>query len=81
MRKTAYTFAHDALIQASPKPFQFVFDEQFLFFKGGNAKIIPIGMRHFDLDKLFEFLMLFGKLLDMSFRSHARTSHVEGWRN
>ena len=46
---------------------QLVFYSQFLFFEGRDPHLIPIGIGHFGGNNFFDFFVLIGQMLDLSF--------------
>ena len=61
-------------MNAASQSFEFVLDAEFFFFEGGDPYFIQIGAGHFVVYAFFEFLMFFGKFLDMPLQCHACTS-------
>src|SRR6185437_8088513 len=67
----------ETLVDAASQPFEFVFNSEFFFFEGLDTNLIPFGVRHFGVDRVFELLMFFGKFLDMPLlKRHAKPLHL-----
>ena len=64
-------------METASQSFEFVFDPEFFFFERRDPDLIPFGIRHLGVDRVFQFLMFFGEFLDMPLlKCHAIPLHV-----
>ena len=60
------------------QPFEFVFQAELFFLKGGDAHFIPTGMGHLRFDKLLQSLMFIREFFNVRLHGHLVPHHVEG---
>ena len=64
-------------MEGASKPLQFVFYAELFFFKRRDPDLIPFGIRHLGVDRVFKLLMFFGEFLDMPLlKCHAKPLHL-----
>jgi hypothetical protein len=64
-------------MHAAKQAFDLVLYSKLLFFERCNPDLIPIGTSHFGADRVFEFLVLIGQMIDMPLQCHACTSFFQ----
>ena len=64
-------------MEGASKPLQFVFYSELFFFERRDPDLVPFGIRHLGVDRVFELLMFFGEFLDMPLlKCHAIPLHL-----
>ncbi len=60
-------------MEAASQPLQFVFYAKIFFFERRDPDLIPFGIRHLGVDRVFKFLVFCGEFFDMPLlKRHAK---------